>query len=179
MNTASARMFVYAESDRAWVRIVGRANFTSSIDFRTLLSELGQKGCRHFLLDLSECSLMDSTFLGVLAGFGMKMVVSGPAGNVPGIELFNPNPRVRELLESLGVLHLFRVLTAEAPCPMPAGQASASDMEHSKAELAEVCLRSHELLMGLNPANVAKFKELTAFLAEDLKRLRDSSPGGA
>ena len=54
------------------------------------------------MLDLSECVLMDSTFLGVLAGFGLKL--SGGNGDQAGmaIELFNPSPRITELLETLG-----------------------------------------------------------------------------
>ncbi len=57
----------------ACVRITGRANFTSGPDFKTLLDELAQRGYGHLVLDLSECTLMDSTFLGVLAGFGLKL----------------------------------------------------------------------------------------------------------
>ena len=37
------------------------------------------------------------------------------------------------------------------------------------------CLEAHETLMEINPANVNKFKDVTRFLAEDLKR--QESPG--
>ena len=57
----------------ACIRIAGRANFTSSIDFKTLVNELLQKRFTYFVLDLRECTLMDSTFLGVLAGFGLRV----------------------------------------------------------------------------------------------------------
>ena len=73
MSVSSAKISVFVDDHFACVRIVGRPNFTSSVDFKTLLNELYQKGCEHFLLDLSECRLMDSTFLGVLAGFGLKL----------------------------------------------------------------------------------------------------------
>ena len=42
----------------ACIRIIGRANFTSSVDFKALVDELGGKGCNRFVLDLSECVLM-------------------------------------------------------------------------------------------------------------------------
>jgi len=71
MNSPSARMLVWVGEQFACIRIIGRANFTSSVDFRTLISELRQQGCSYFVLDLAECVLMDSTFLGVLAGFGL------------------------------------------------------------------------------------------------------------
>ena len=97
-------MSVAVVDHTAFVKIPGRANFTSSIDFKTLLNELREKGYHYFVLELSECVLMDSTFLGVLAGFGLKL--SQPQdGQRPGsIELLNPTPRVTELLENLGVL---------------------------------------------------------------------------
>jgi len=72
MSTASARMLVLVAEKFACIKISGRANFTSSIDFKVLLNELLAKGFNTFVLDLSECVLMDSTFLGVLAGFGLK-----------------------------------------------------------------------------------------------------------
>src|SRR5690242_2588721 len=109
MATPSANMSVLVGEQFACIKITGRANFTSSIDFKTLLNELKQKGCSYFVLDLSGCTLMDSTFLGVLAGFGLKMMSNGSDQNEPAIELLNPNARIVDLLESLGVLHLFKV----------------------------------------------------------------------
>ena len=81
-----------------------------------LLAGLAQKGYGHFIIDLSECVLMDSTFLGVLAGFGLKMNQAG-ASNQRGIELFNANARITELLENLGVLHLFKIITGALQLP--------------------------------------------------------------
>src|SRR3954464_15594496 len=119
MSTPSAKLLVFVSGQLACVKIVGRANFTSSIDFKTLLNELLGKGYSCFLLDLAECVLMDSTFLGVLAGFGLRLSIARngePAGRA--IELLNPNPRISELLENLGVLHLFKVVTG--PMALPA-----------------------------------------------------------
>ena len=75
-------MLVLVGQKFACVKISGRANFTTSIDFKTLLNELLQKSYSYFVLDLSECVLMDSTFLGVMAGFGLKM--NDPANDQPG-----------------------------------------------------------------------------------------------
>ena len=72
MSHPSAKLSVLVGSNFACVKIAGRANFMSSPDFKTLLAELNQKGYSRFIVDLSECVLMDSTFLGVLAGFGLK-----------------------------------------------------------------------------------------------------------
>src|ERR1041385_9285485 len=108
MSAPSAKMQVSVGEKCAFVQIAGRANFTSSVDFKTLLDELLQKGYTRFVLDLTECVLMDSTFLGVMAGFGLKLNAPQPDGVQRSIEIFNPNGRISELLENLGVLHLFK-----------------------------------------------------------------------
>src|SRR5438046_6791784 len=93
MNTPSANLSVLVGDQFACIKIVGRANFSSSIDFKTLLNELKDKGYSYFVLDLSACTLMDSTFLGVLAGFGLKMLSNQKVPGDPAIELLNPNAR--------------------------------------------------------------------------------------
>src|SRR6202142_1610143 len=105
MSTSSAKLPVFVGKDFVFLKIEGRANFTFSPDFKTLLTELGQKGYHRFVIDLSECVLMDSTFLGVLAGFGIKLNPTG-LPDQGGIELLNATERVRELLENLGAVHL-------------------------------------------------------------------------
>jgi anti-sigma B factor antagonist len=175
MSIPSAKLLVFVSGRMACVRIVGRANFTSSIDFKTLLGELHNRGFSCLLLDLADCVLMDSTFLGVLAGFGLKLGAPGNGdanGNGPGIELLNPNPRIAELLENLGVLHLFRVVTGPLMLPAEAQSLTPAPQPHTHEDVTRNCLEAHRTLMEISPANIPKFKEVAQFLAEDLKRLR-------
>jgi hypothetical protein len=37
-------------------------------------------------------------------------------------------------------------------------------------DLQRTCLEAHERLMAANPENVARFKDVTRFLAEDLRK---------
>ncbi len=165
-------MWVLAGEQFACIKISGRANFTSSIDFKTLVQELSLKGCTYFVLDLSECTLMDSTFLGVLAGFGLKgQGAKGEPGKIV-MELLNSNERVTELLESLGVLHLFRLTQGPLQVPEYAQAQALSTTCPSRDEVRRACLEAHETLMQINPSNVSKFKEVAAFLSEDLKKTR-------
>ena len=165
-------MSVLVGENFACIKISGRANFTSSIDFKTLVNELRLKGYRYFVLELSECQLMDSTFLGVLAGLGLKFAPG--KGNEGGhaVELLNPNPRITELLETLGVLDLFRVNHGPFTAPAEAEGREVASCNPSKEEVTRACLEAHETLMQIQPENVAKFKDVTQFLAEDLKRLK-------
>ena len=170
MSTSSAKLEVLVGREIACLKISGRANFSSSPDFKALLTGLAQKGYAHFIIDLSECVLMDSTFLGVLAGFGLKM--NRPANSDQGaLELSNPNGRITELLENLGALNLFKVITG--PLPLPDGmQTSAPDSANpSREEITRTCLEAHQTLMAMNPENAARFKDVARFLAEDLNSL--------
>lgn len=167
-------MLVMVCEDFACVKIVGRANFAYGPDFKTLLTELAQRGYSHFIIDLSECALMDSTFLGILAGFGLKLN-HGAASDQHGIELLNPSSRITDLLDNLGALHLFKVTSRTLQ--LPAGvQAQMPDSTNpSREEITRTCLEAHQSLITVNPDNVARFKDVTRFLAEDLKPPENSS----
>ena len=108
---------------------------------------------------------MDSTFLGVLVGLNRTLGQAGPDG---GFSLYKPTETVRVLLDNLGILELFSTAESlgqeEAAEPVEAGEAS------DKTELTHTSLEAHRNLMDANPENEAKFKEVTRFLAEDLKR---------
>jgi anti-sigma B factor antagonist len=172
MSAPSAKMQVSIGEKCAFVKIAGRANFTSSVDFKSLLDQLLQKGYTCFVLDLTECVLMDSTFLGVLTGFGLKLN-SPQADKIERmIELFNPNARISELLENLGVLHLFKIIEGEVKLPENSEARDVQSTNASREEVTRTCLEAHQLLMNINPANVSRFKDVAAFLADDLKKMK-------
>ena len=174
---SAAKMMVMVGCEFACVKLVGRANYASSVDFKALVTSLRQRGYRFFVLELSECVLMDSTFLGGLAGFGLEMSKAPCAADGPAIEILNPNERITELLENLGVLHLFRCCDGVLAAPADAQTSSHDCSTPSRLELARASLEAHQVLMAVNPANVAKFKDVTQFLAEDLKKME--GPSGA
>jgi len=173
MSSLPARLQVWVGDRDVWVKITGRATFTSGPDFKTLVSELHQKGYRRFVLDVSECMLMDSTFLGLLCGLGMKLHNAGGAD--AGVEILNPSPRVAELLESLGVCSIIKIVSAAVPSP-PTGEATVAESQSpTREEIAQTSLEAHKILMSLSAENAAKFKDVAQFLAEDLKRIREAS----
>jgi anti-sigma B factor antagonist len=172
MSSPSAKMLVSVGEQFACLKVSGRANFTTSVDFKTLLNELLRKGYNYLILDLAECILMDSTFLGVLAGFGLK-VTNPPPGQPHGtIELFNANPRIAELLESLGVLHLFKMTQGNINMPENCQSQEPAPAGTDREEVTRTCLEAHQTLMQINPDNVSRFKDVAAFLADDLKKLK-------
>ncbi|NBR87272.1 MAG: anti-sigma factor antagonist [Verrucomicrobia bacterium] len=168
MTSPSPNLLAARVGDAVCVKISGRANFAVSVDFKRLVHESRARGAQRFLVDLSACVLMDSTFLGVLAGLGTQLSAEDLPPEQRPIELLNPTPKVADLIDNLGVLHLFRVVqggSAENLCYTAVESAGAS-----KLEMSRNCLEAHEVLMDLNPENVAKFKDVAKFFAEDIAK---------
>jgi len=168
MDSSSAKLMVAVFDRTVCVQINGRADFTSSLDLKKLITELWEHGYSHFIFDLCECRMMDSTFAGVLSGISIQLS-NGHEGPRP-LELFNLNQRVSETLESLGVSDLFKIAGGKAPVtdkyePLAKGESA------TQLDLARTCLEAHTTLMTIRPENVKKFKDVAQFLAEDLKRL--------
>ena len=170
MASPSATLFICADDHSAIIRISGRANFSCSVHFKTVVNELYDRGSNRFILDLGECATMDSTFLGVLAGFAMKLSDDQKKPAKPVLEMYKPNERVLDLLDNLGISHFF----TQIECPPALGKAfnlsAPAETPASKEEISKTCLEAHQTLMAVNPDNIPKFKEVTQFLAEDLKK---------
>lgn len=162
MKTNAAQISVLVSEKCACIRIVGRASVTSGAEFKLLLEELRRRGNSRFVLDLTECTNMDSTIQGLLAGFALKLKTAGGC-----FELYRPNERIVESLDTLGALHLFN----QTDTTLTDGAIHISEPPPvTRADTTRTCLEAHETLMALSPANIARFKDVTTFLAEDLRK---------
>jgi anti-anti-sigma regulatory factor len=186
-NTAPS-LLVAIVDHAAIVKVNGRANFTTGVTFKRLFTELRQRGFQSFILDLGECVTMDSTFLGVLAGTALKLNEQDSAAArsyatalppTSPLRLLNPNPRVTDLLENLGVSGLFRTLRRDHLPVAEREMIPAQEVQPSREEVSRTCLEAHQLLMQLNPENVSKFKDVAQFLADDLKKITPAPAEGA
>jgi len=169
MNESVAKLMVAVCDQEVCIKINGRGDFNLSLDLRKLIDELRQRGYRRFIFELCDCSMMDSTFLGILSGEGLKSCAANqPQG--AALELMHPSARIAEVLENLGVAHLFKI--TQCPDSLPVKYEPLSQTEDkSKVEVTRNCLEAHQTLMDLNRANVNRFKDVAEFLAQDLKRL--------
>ncbi len=171
MSETLTNMSVWVGDESVCIKIAGRAGLHSSIEFKDVVNLLRKKGHARFVLDLSECVLMDSTFLGVLARMGINAAQTAADQSATSIELLNPNQRVRELIDTLGVTEYFTFLQGRYD-----GLQHLEPLEQKVApadpkELARTSLEAHNALMKLNPNNVPKFKDVAKFLADELNHL--------
>ena len=171
MSNGTASLSVLVNEKIVCIKIAGRANFQASVDFKTLVNALRTKGHARFVLELSDCQLMDSTFLGVLAGLGVRFN-QVRNGEVPAIlELLNASARISDLIDNLGISHLFQIHEGAAPAASELNPVVKPAGSPDRAETTRICLDAHRLLMEINPDNVSKFKDVARFLEEDLKKL--------
>lgn len=176
MSDVASNVSVWVGEQFVCLKLTGRANFQCGVDFKAVIRSLSDKGHRRFVIDASECQLMDSTFLGVLAAVALRFVPAKDAGACDSrLELLNPTERVLETLDNLGIAEYFSIVRSPTG---PAGEFTPlekSAASSDRKETTKTCLEAHRLLMELNPANVAKFKDVTKFLEEDLQRIENKT----
>ncbi len=106
-------------------------------------------------VDLSLCDYMDSTFLGLLVGINKRFLRFSERP----LCVVRPSPPCTELLKTIGILRLLRVL--EEPVAFPEGMESVVATEKATAEFL---LDVHENLMDLSDENKRKFSTLYSVL---------------
>ena len=167
---AASNLLLAEHGDCAFVKIRAQATYNSSEHFKSLVSELRSRGVNRLILDLTECAIMDSTFLGVLASYGMGKQDEPNQGRSIPVGLVHPNERIRDSLANLDVLHLFTVSDETTSLPDDYQPVPSRPISPTPGQLARNSLEAHRTLMAANPANVAKFKEVTRYLDQNLKK---------
>ena len=110
-DTANKPVYlVDAYADPVVVRVEGRACFQNSACLKDFISEMLARGKKRFVLDFQNCTSMDSTFLGVLAGVALEMRKVAKEGTLVVTRIGQRN---LELMRNLG---LHRLLTIAARC---------------------------------------------------------------
>jgi anti-sigma B factor antagonist len=131
--------------------------------------EVMSQGVVQVCIDLSTCSGMDSTFMGLLVGFSQEL--TGQQGR---LVVVNPTPQNHRLLDMLGVSSVLPVITQMAPAELDFVVIPVHP-NVSPHERMELIRRSHQSLMSLNAANQAKFAGFLAALERDLAKNREKA----
>jgi anti-anti-sigma regulatory factor len=163
-----SKILVARSADLGFVKVVGRGSFQNSGCLKAFYQQILKEGVHRFIVDLESCTYLDSTFLGILLGLGLKLKEIGK-GN---LHILNASARNLELLQNLGLDRLIQIDSTraqlngksetenhleEVACPVP-----------TREEAAPTILEAHEALMEFDSRNVPKFKDVVEFLREDL-----------
>jgi len=163
---AQTSLSVCVHEHVACVRVTGQAKFTSATDFKNLLLQLQKDGCTDIVLDLTQCSLMDSTFLGVITAVARRFEAARKEGRPCTIKLYHPADRVLEALANLDMLRLFTVITDP---PQTTAFQRVENGQATRGEMTRTCLEAHQALMKVSDENARRFKDATEFFEKNLR----------
>jgi len=86
----------------AQIRVEGRGSFENAGAFKQAYTQLLGKGAKDFIVDLGSCEHLDSTFLGIMVGFGLRAKETGG-----GARIINASNEIVNLFKEIGLDRLF------------------------------------------------------------------------
>ena len=104
-DNPGAKILVTGADRIVLVRMEGKGSFENSTALRDFSKEMIHRGAREFILDLCNCPVMDSTFMGTLTAISLWLRELGEGG----LSVVNLNERNAESLLSLGLYQLLNV----------------------------------------------------------------------
>ncbi len=157
----------------AVIRVEGRGSFKISPPMKQFIHQIiGNASADSILVEMSHCTGMDSTFMGVVAGIACY-VKSQPVS----FQLINLSDKNEKLLVTLGVNRVVDYsmkATEEQQKLLNQLEGSSKRLEAdmtNKLEAAKTTLEAHEKLVEINPENLSKFKSVLEYLQDDVRNL--------
>jgi len=154
--------------DAVWVKVEGKGSFLNSGNLREFTREMVNRGYREFVVDLENCVMMDSTFMGTMAGVALRLKELGHGH----LHVVHCGERSRELLSGLGLDQIFSIHSngdLGPQCEVIERQAKAESADKAKKESARQMLDAHQALCEAAPQNLARFKDVIDYLKQDLQ----------
>ena len=157
----NAEIFVDQKGGQYNVKVDGRATFAVGPTLRDLVKTLDYESAKRGVnIDLTKCTGMDSTFMGILAMLALKVRKE----NIT-IKLINAGNNQR-LLDGLGLKKLFNYVEEEV-----------KDKNWKKTKIGETDFRenaetvrdAHKVLMKTDVHNIAKFKTVVDMVEKELE----------
>jgi anti-sigma B factor antagonist len=151
-----------------WLRVSGKGTFQISAGMKEYSRRMIRRGHRAIVVDLADCELMDSTFMGTMAGIALRLREMGSGS----LTVLNSNKRNLSLLENLGLDHLFLFALPEGAKQAPR-QAAAETLPPATPDATaqqEVIRDAHIALVVADPENEEKFKDVLELLEQELSQ---------
>ena len=155
------------------IRVQGKGSFQNSTGIKKFANAMIDRGHRNFVVDLADCPVMDSTFMGTLTGVALRLHGIGQGD----LHVINSNERNTNLLEGLGLDQILSLEGSNSPvcneCDSlrpDANDALPPDDEFKdKRTVTKTMRAAHEALVEADPQNFSKFKDVLEYLKNDLR----------
>ena len=159
-------ILVGVNGSAVWVRVEGRGSFLNSGNLKEFAQEMVNRGYREFVVDLQDCNMMDSTFMGTMAGVALRLKELGHGH----LRVVHCGQRSQDLLSGLGLDQILTIQsngTTPPECQSIEDEAAGKE-NATKKDQAQTMLDAHEALCEAAPENLLRFKDVLDYLKQDL-----------
>ena len=156
-----------------WIRVEGKGSFQNSPELKEFALRMIKLGATKFVIDLENCPVMDSTFMGTMVG----IVKHQDHERDSSFEILNANARNLQLIQSLGLDQLLTLDEDGSKWPdirnqVPMLIESGNPLDHidleKKANNAHV-LEAHQQLSATSRENTTRFHDVVEFLKKEMQ----------
>jgi anti-sigma B factor antagonist len=156
---------VGVNGEAVWVKVEGKGSFLNSGNLKEFTREMVNRGYREFVVDLENCAMMDSTFMGTMAGVALRLKELGHGH----LHVVHCGERSKNLLTGLGLDQIFDIHTNGTAAPQchELEKTNGASPDQKKKVSADM-LDAHEALCEAAPENLSRFKDVLDYLKQDL-----------
>lgn len=159
----SSTFFAYESIDFVIVRIKGFANYSNAPLFNKFLSRTLDRNYIKYCIIFDECTGIDSTCLGILAGLLLKLRAKH------GICLFcGLKPRQLECVRIVGLDRFVHIVDHMPSSLAEANHEIEQNLPQSPLKISpELILEAHKFLMEISEHNKMHFKDVVLLLEKN------------
>ncbi len=111
--TVDSSIQVGVRGPTVWVKVEGKGSFLNSGNLKEFAREMLDRGYREFVIDLADCAMMDSTFMGTMASVALRLKEIGHGH----LHIVHCGNRSQQLLSGLGLDQIFDIHSDGAHAP--------------------------------------------------------------
>ena len=152
---------VHITPDRVFVKIFEKASYLNCDPLRKFFEDQLKSGRTQFILDFQDCSMIDSTFLGIVVSLTLKNRQRSSSGSVV---LLNLKGRNIETVRNLGIHQIAEVCSQSITCEEDLE--NLSDSSGNTAANTKTIYDAHKALMSLNEKNLRVFSDVISYLEQ-------------
>lgn len=151
-----------------WIRCEGKGSFVNSPKLKGWTDTQMGAGLTHIVIDLEDCTGMDSTFMGTMAGIAMRLAkIDGGL-----LEVASANEKNSRSLDDLGLSALMLINP-----PSPSWQGDEEEIRNSLTDIApprttdnaQHVFDAHQTLVDADDSNTEKFSTVLDCLEAELR----------
>jgi anti-sigma B factor antagonist len=153
----------------SWIRPRGKGSFANSPALKAYFDKRLADGEKLLVVDLAECTGMDSTFMGTLAGMASRLTATDGR-----LQIADPGERNRRSLEDLGLDFLMDI---DPPAAIWLGTLESirhglhplhQQAEPERLQSIRHVLEAHKTLSGINEKNACGFANVVGMLEDEV-----------